>query len=210
MSKWFYVLVMVASICFYQSACGQDSITYSNKKKIEELRSRIDKLYAMENNCDSLAFKLKQVLNQQQDSIRLLTAKLNAGVNSSESSLIGGNSKRIYYDLENVKANYSAYPFLDSIASFIKKDPLLTIKLVGHADRTGTEAFNQQLSLRRAESLKSYLLNKYHLASDKIITEGHGSQEPINEITDPYLFHLNRRVEVILLSSPSAHLVISE
>lgn len=209
MSKRYHLFVIAACICLHLQAYGQDSISYSNKKKIEELRSRIDKLYTMENNCDSLVLKLKQLIGQQEDSIKLLANKLSTASEGGYNGF-GGNSNRIYYDVEKVKANYSSYLFLDSIASVLKKDPSLTIKLVGHADKTGPEAFNKRLSLRRAENLKNYLLNKYHLSPDKIVAEGKGSSESIKGITDPYLFHLNRRVEVFVEKSQRAELLLSE
>lgn len=53
-----------------------------------------------------------------------------------------------------------------------------SIQVVGHADRIGTEAYNQKLSQRRAESVKAYLASK-GIEVHKIQTEGRGESDPV-------------------------------
>lgn len=52
------------------------------------------------------------------------------------------------------------------------------IEVVGHTDRLGTEAYNQSLSVRRAESVRDYLVMQ-GVARDRIATRGVGESEPV-------------------------------
>lgn len=74
-----------------------------------------------------------------------------------------------------------------------KKGTARQIKVTGHADASGTPEANQQLSIRRAEAVKEYLVQKG--ADPNMLTiYGQGSKEPVNP-ADP-LAPENRRVEI--------------
>ena len=49
---------------------------------------------------------------------------------------------------------------------------------IGHADRIGGDAYNQKLSVRRAEAIKAYLVSK-GLEANRIYTEGKGEKQPV-------------------------------
>lgn len=194
MNNYFQFILIV--LFFSNSLLGfsQDSLNQANQKKIEELKARIDKLYSINNNPDSLIQHLKEVISQQRDSIQKLTV-----IVKEKTQLNPCNCTWIYYDLGKSRTNYSNYPELDSIVSRLREDPSLQVKLVGHADKTGTETLNQRLSQQRAQHLKEYLVSRYKISSKKILIEGRGSKEPIKGNTDPNLFHMDRRVEVHIM-----------
>ncbi len=54
-----------------------------------------------------------------------------------------------------------------------------TIVVIGYADRIGSEDYNKKLSMRRAESVKSYLVNDKGIAADSIFTDGKGEANPV-------------------------------
>lgn len=72
----------------------------------------------------------------------------------------------------------SARAKLDNLIQDIntRKDQVKHIKIIGHTDRIGSDAFNEKLSLKRAEAVANYLL-KHGVSS--IDVEGHGSREPV-------------------------------
>jgi OOP family OmpA-OmpF porin len=70
---------------------------------------------------------------------------------------------------------------LDEVLDGLNQVEYDTILVVGHADRIGTKAYNQALSQRRANSVRSYLAGK-GVPADRIKTEGRGEFEPS---TDP-------------------------
>jgi OOP family OmpA-OmpF porin len=69
---------------------------------------------------------------------------------------------------------------LDGLASDMKDIKLEVIIAVGHADRFGTDAYNQKLSEKRAEAVKAYLVAK-GIEPNRIYTEGKGKKQPITK-----------------------------
>jgi len=91
----------------------------------------------------------------------------------------------------NIDQPLLAGPFAEVLRS--KKGTARQIKVTGHADASGTPEANQQLSVRRAEAVKEYLVSKG--ADPAMLTiYGQGSKDPANP-ADP-LAPENRRVEI--------------
>lgn len=67
---------------------------------------------------------------------------------------------------------------LDELVGKISDINLEVIIAVGHTDRIGSVAYNQRLSVRRAESVKHYLVSK-GIAANRIYTEGKGKSQPV-------------------------------
>jgi outer membrane protein OmpA-like peptidoglycan-associated protein len=65
----------------------------------------------------------------------------------------------------------------------------------GHTDRTGSRAYNDELSKRRADAVKDYLVKDMGVSADRLRTEGKGFSEPANP-KQPYAAG-NRRVVVV-------------
>jgi outer membrane protein OmpA-like peptidoglycan-associated protein len=70
-----------------------------------------------------------------------------------------------------------------------------TFVVAGHTDAAGGEAYNQGLSERRADSIKHYLMDNYHIAASDLVTVGYGK----SKLKDPGhpLAEVNRRVQVV-------------
>jgi OOP family OmpA-OmpF porin len=68
---------------------------------------------------------------------------------------------------------------LDSFVAELQGTSYDTITVQGHADRIGTTAYNQTLSLERAEAVKTYLVSAGHLEAAKIATVGKSELEPV-------------------------------
>jgi OOP family OmpA-OmpF porin len=69
---------------------------------------------------------------------------------------------------------------LDKLAGDVKNIKLEVIIAVGHADRFGTDAYNQKLSEKRAEAVKAYLVSK-GIEPNRVYTEGKGKKQPITK-----------------------------
>ncbi|OHC69949.1 MAG: hypothetical protein A3H93_04570 [Rhodocyclales bacterium RIFCSPLOWO2_02_FULL_63_24] len=69
---------------------------------------------------------------------------------------------------------------LDKLAGDIKGIKLEVIIAVGHADRFGTDAYNQKLSEKRAAAVKAYLVSK-GIEPNRVYTEGKGEKQPITK-----------------------------
>lgn len=84
---------------------------------------------------------------------------------------------------------------LDDLVGKIKGINLEVIIAVGHTDSVGADAYNQRLSVRRAESVKAYLVSK-GIERNRIYTEGKGEKQPVADNRDAEGRAKNRRVEV--------------
>ena len=77
-------------------------------------------------------------------------------------------------------------------------DPQLkgsTFVVAGHTDGVGSDAFNQDLSERRADTIKKYLVDKYHIAASDLVTVGYGKTR-MKDTANP-ADAVNRRVQVV-------------
>lgn len=70
------------------------------------------------------------------------------------------------------------------IANYMKSHPTSRVKLSGYASPEGTAAFNQALSLRRAEAVKDLLVKKYSIPSSRLTTEGLGATDKLFDELD--------------------------
>ena len=84
---------------------------------------------------------------------------------------------------------------LDDLVNKVKAINLEVIIAVGHTDWIGTDAYNQKLSVRRAEAVKAYLVSK-GIEKNRIYTEGKGEKQPIADNRTKEGRAKNRRVEI--------------
>lgn len=114
--------------------------------------------------------------------------------------------KGIKYPLEGVNFEKSktilvkgAESKLDGIVEYLKKNPKAQIEIAGHTDNEGSDQrLNQRLSEFRAKVVANYLFNK-GIASERIITIGKGSTEPIVPNDTDENKAKNRRIEIMIL-----------
>ncbi len=74
-----------------------------------------------------------------------------------------------------------------------------TFIVAGHTDAAGAEGYNQELSERRADSIKRYLVEKYGIAGSDLVTVGYGK----SKLKDPNVptAEVNRRVQVVNMAN---------
>jgi OOP family OmpA-OmpF porin len=87
---------------------------------------------------------------------------------------------------------------LDALADKINKDDrVVDVKIIGHTDSSGTEAYNQALSLRRANTVRDYAIEK-GVKPEIISVTGMGESQPVADNSTKEGRALNRRVEVMV------------
>ncbi|MES2635186.1 MAG: OmpA family protein [Pseudomonadota bacterium] len=84
---------------------------------------------------------------------------------------------------------------LDDLVGKIQGINLEVIIAVGHTDSVGSDAYNQSLSVRRAESVKAYLVSK-GIEKNRVYTEGKGEKQPVADNKTSEGRAKNRRVEI--------------
>lgn len=91
---------------------------------------------------------------------------------------------------------------LDDLVDKVKGINLEVIIAVGHTDSIGTDAYNQKLSVRRAEAVKAYLVSK-GIEKNRVYTEGKGEKQPVADNRTAEGRAKNRRVEIEVVGTRS-------
>ncbi len=102
------------------------------------------------------------------------------------------NALRFDFDSAAIKPEF--FPALDEAVSILQKHPEKKIVVEGYTCRVGTEAYNADLSLKRATSVKEYLIEK-GIAPDSLTAKGYGEENPVADNSSTEGRKMNRRVE---------------
>ncbi|MBD1394805.1 OmpA family protein [Mucilaginibacter sp. ZB1P21] len=105
------------------------------------------------------------------------------------------NFKNIQFEFNSGILKTEAYPILDKAAAEMKKDPSVKFVLNGNSSAEGTDEHNMTLSVERANSVKTYLVNT-GVNADILIAKGFGESKPIADNKTEAGRMLNRRVEI--------------
>jgi outer membrane protein OmpA-like peptidoglycan-associated protein len=93
---------------------------------------------------------------------------------------------------------------LQSLAANLKQHPETELLIVGHTDSQGGDAYNQNLSTRRADAASRYLVSQ-GIAASRIETAGRGETEAVASNDTEAGRQENRRIEVAIFASEAAH-----
>jgi outer membrane protein OmpA-like peptidoglycan-associated protein len=107
----------------------------------------------------------------------------------------------ITFDYNSANISTKAQTAVQALGKALSSDELKgsTFIVAGHTDAIGGEAYNQDLSERRADSIKRYLVDKFGIAGTDLVTVGYGKSKPKDPASpmDP----ANRRVQVVNMAN---------
>jgi len=106
----------------------------------------------------------------------------------------------ILFDFDSANLKGPAKDNVKSLAASLEKYPDTEIKVIGHTDNKGTEAYNMGLSERRAAAVKAFAVTQGVPAS-RLTTIGKGFSEPIADNSTDAGRAANRRVEVVIVAN---------
>ena len=101
----------------------------------------------------------------------------------------------VLFDFDKSDLTPAAKAQLDTLMDKLRNADVVSIKVIGHTDSKGSDAYNQALSGRRASSVAAYLLSQ-GLAPNKLTSEGRGESEPVADNATDEGRAENRRVEL--------------
>jgi len=107
----------------------------------------------------------------------------------------------ITFDYNSANISTKSLPSVQALGKALTNPDLKgsTFVVAGHTDAAGGEAYNQDLSERRADSIKRYLTGKYSIAAADLVTVGYGKsklKDPANPLAE-----VNRRVQVVNMAT---------
>lgn len=108
-------------------------------------------------------------------------------------------TRNIHFEFNKATIRSESFPILNDVAEVLKDNPKLNILIEGHTDAVGGIDYNQKLSDRRAQSVKSYLVSK-GVAAGRLSTKGRGKLAPIASNDTAVGRALNRRVEFLIVN----------
>jgi len=101
----------------------------------------------------------------------------------------------VLFDVNKSELKPAAYPLMDEVVSIMKKNPDIRGFIEGHTDSTGSEAYNQQLSEKRARAVEAYI-ESHGIDRTRFSVKGYGETKPIAPNNTPAGRQENRRVEL--------------
>ncbi|ABB31017.1 OmpA/MotB domain protein [Geobacter metallireducens RCH3] len=107
-------------------------------------------------------------------------------------------SLNIQFDTDKYTIKPQYHDEIAKVGEFMKQNPTTTAVIEGHTDRVGSYDYNMKLSLRRAESVVTYLADKFGIERSRLSAKGYGYTRPIGYNSDPKGRAMNRRINAII------------
>ncbi|SHN26979.1 WD40-like Beta Propeller Repeat [Cyclobacterium lianum] len=105
--------------------------------------------------------------------------------------------ENVFFDFDESSLRPSSVSSLNRLVKFLEKHPAVSILIAGHTDNVGSDAYNINLSRKRAEEVKKFLIGS-GISLDRIATAGKGSSSPIRPNDTEENRAYNRRIEVVI------------
>ena len=108
--------------------------------------------------------------------------------------------RNIYFNFDEFTLKQESYNELSKLLKLMNENPNMKVEIAGHTDFIGGEAYNQELSLKRAKAVYNYL-SKNGISNSRLNAKGYGEERPLASNDDEDEGRaLNRRTEFIILS----------
>lgn len=144
----------------------------------------------------SKPMKMRSISFDPVETTPQLAAKADLVANSEQLTESVGIGLPIQFDFNSDAITSASRPYVDELGKMLSRNDLLNERVVieGHTDASGSEQYNQQLSMRRAQSIKQYLFNQYGIDRNRMMVSGKGEYSPLSG-ENPFAA-VNRRVEI--------------
>lgn len=169
----------------------------SDAKKVEQKTSTkpINKILGDSTSTVRKGTTLKETIQSKQDSVN---ASANVGDIKHTPVVLEKATLYFNFDFNSSKIDGESAAYLNELASVLIENNMLRITLTGHTDNIGSDKFNLRLSKERALAVKDYLIEQ-GVNPDKIIADGKGLSEPLNENKTDEDRAKNRRVDLNII-----------
>ncbi len=111
--------------------------------------------------------------------------------------------RSIYFEPNSAKMGLDSRAVVDEIGGFMRAYENTVVDIEGNTDSTGSRELNMGLSKERAESVKGYLVEKFHFPANRMRTVGNGPDKPVDSNTTPEGREKNRRTDIKVYPNPA-------
>ena len=113
-------------------------------------------------------------------------------------------NEKVYFETNKAIIKEASYELLNEVASILRTHTKLKkVEVQGHTDSRGSDDYNLELSERRAAAVKAYLVGQ-GIQSNRLESRGYGETRPVDTAENKEAWSKNRRVEFIILKTPSS------
>jgi outer membrane protein OmpA-like peptidoglycan-associated protein len=107
--------------------------------------------------------------------------------------------EKVYFDLDQATIKAESHAILDEVAILLGKFEYVTrVEIQGHTDSRAEDDYNMDLSQRRAEAVRAYLMSK-GVAPQRLVAKGYGESQTVASGDTETAHAQNRRVQFIVL-----------
>ncbi|RME22255.1 MAG: hypothetical protein D6798_16255, partial [Deltaproteobacteria bacterium] len=108
--------------------------------------------------------------------------------------------EKVFFELDSATLDKRSIELLDEVAGILFTHPeIKLLEIQGHTDSQGSEEHNLELSQRRAEAVRNYLIEKGGIDPSRLVARGYGESRPLQEGNTEEVYATNRRVEFVVL-----------
>ncbi len=107
----------------------------------------------------------------------------------------------VTFEFNSANLTPDSRPILDEVAADLTKHPRLKVELQGHTDSVGADAYNLQLSDKRADFVRRYLIEQ-GVSPSQLVSKGYGETQPVSDNQTEEGRAQNRRVDMAVLENP--------
>ena len=125
--------------------------------------------------------------------------EMGAPAAGSEQDFVVNVGDRVYFDLDSYTIRPEARPRLDAQVQWLQRYGSVTIRIEGNADERGTREYNLALGARRAESVRTYLIER-GINAGRIDTISYGKERPIAGGSSEESWARNRNAHTAIVS----------
>jgi len=115
----------------------------------------------------------------------------------------------VEFETSSAALRPTSLPVLNAVAEDLKIHPLVQVELQGHTDSRGADALNLDLSQRRADSVRDYLVSQ-GVSATRLVATGYGETQPIADNATPEGRAENRRVVMKVIANPDNAIIQGE
>jgi outer membrane protein OmpA-like peptidoglycan-associated protein len=187
----------------YEAARARAAAEHSKEAAQQQTRRALEQVELARREANATRSQLERLRKERDEELNRMQRALNQIAATRRTALglvMNLGSDTIRFDFDKAKLRPENKELLSRIAGVLLTSDHYRVQVYGHTDDIGTEAYNQELSERRAQTVRDYLVEA-GILPEIISTKGFGKSNPLVPGDSPEARATNRRVEVAIIDT---------